>query len=47
MRGSARRFSGDAVSLALPRGLAGDFVPVHPDQQGALPLPGPPFPMTC
>jgi hypothetical protein len=37
MRGSARRFSGDAVLLALPRSLAGAFIPVHPDQEGPRP----------
>ena len=36
MRGSARRSSGDAGPLALPRGLAGDFIPVHPDQEAGF-----------
>ena len=41
MRGSARRSPGEAVSASAPRGLAGDFIPVHPDQERAQTFPGP------
>ena len=42
MRGSALRILGYAGLLAPPRVLAGDFIPVHPDQEAALPLCGTP-----
>ena len=42
MRGSALRVSGEADHPCAPRGLAGVFHPVHPDQEGALPLVGSP-----
>lgn len=44
MRGSALRASGGAANPCAPRGLAGDFVPVHPNQEVALPLVGSPAP---
>ena len=44
MRGSALRASGGAVTPSAPRGLAGDVIPVHPDQEEALPLVGSPAP---
>lgn len=42
MRGSALRVSGGAVAPRASRGLAGDVIPVHPDQEEALPLIGSP-----
>jgi hypothetical protein len=42
MRGSALRASGVAAPLRAPRVLAGDVIPVHPDQEEALPLVGSP-----
>ena len=40
MRGSARRSPDSVGPACVPRGLAGDVVPVHPDQEG-LTLHGP------
>ena len=42
MRGSALRVSSFASNPRAPRVLAGVFNPVHPDQEEALPLAGPP-----
>jgi hypothetical protein len=42
MRGSALRAPGGEFPPPLPRGLAGAFRPVHPDQEEALPLCGTP-----
>jgi hypothetical protein len=42
MRGSALRAFGGASNPCAARGLAGDFIPVHPDQEAALPLCGTP-----
>lgn len=42
MRGSAQIDPGGAVSSALRAAWKGLFSPVHPDQEGALPLCGTP-----
>ena len=42
MRGSALRAPAGKIPPQSPRGLAGAFRPVHPDQEGALPLCGTP-----
>ena len=42
MRGSALRAPAGKVPPHSPRGLAGAFRPVHPDQEAALPLCGTP-----
>ena len=42
MRGSALRAPAGRVPPQSPRGLAGAFRPMHPDQEGALPLCGTP-----
>jgi len=42
MRGSALRGPAGKVPPQFPRGLAGAFRPVHPDQEEALPLCGTP-----
>jgi hypothetical protein len=42
MRGSALRAPAGEIPPHSPRGLAGAFRPVHPDQEAALPLCGTP-----
>ena len=42
MRGSALRAPAGKLPPGPTRGLAGDVIPVHPDQEGALPLCGTP-----
>ena len=42
MRGSALRAPAGKIPPVPTRGLAGDFIPVHPDQEEALPLCGTP-----
>ncbi len=44
MRGSAQPVPGRPVPAALRASWQGPFGPVHPDQEGALPLVGSPAP---